>query len=60
MRYIAAATAGPADVMNVASGPLPAIGPDDVLIKVAYAGVNRPDILQRGGSYAPPDRKSVV
>ena len=43
MRYIAAATAGPADVMNVASGPLPAIGPDDVLIKVACAGVNRPD-----------------
>ena len=60
MRYIATTTAGPADVMHVASGPLPAIGTDDVLIKVACAGVNRPDILQRGGSYAPPPTASPV
>jgi NADPH:quinone reductase-like Zn-dependent oxidoreductase len=32
----------------------PAPGPDQVLIKVAYAGVNRPDLLQRRGSYPPP------
>ena len=60
MRYIATTTAGPADVMHATSGPVPSIGPDDVLIKVAYAGVNRPDILQRGGSYAPPPTASPI
>ena len=34
--------------------PVPAPGPDEVLIKVAAAGVNRPDVLQRRGMYPPP------
>jgi NADPH:quinone reductase len=34
--------------------PVPQPGPDEVLIKVAAAGVNRPDILQRSGLYPPP------
>lgn len=34
--------------------PVPIPGHDDVLIKVAAAGVNRPDVLQRMGSYNPP------
>jgi NADPH:quinone reductase-like Zn-dependent oxidoreductase len=29
-------------------------GADEVLIRVAYAGVNRPDVLQRSGNYPPP------
>ena len=33
---------------------VPRVGPDEVLIKVAAAGVNRPDILQRRGLYPPP------
>jgi len=34
--------------------PRPAVGPNDVLIKVAAAGVNYPDVMQRKGWYAPP------
>jgi len=34
--------------------PVPAPGPNELLIKVAAAGVNRPDVLQRQGNYAPP------
>jgi NADPH:quinone reductase len=60
MRYVATRESGAADVMHIATGPVPAPGPDDVLIKVAYAGVNRPDILQRAGSYAPPPGASPV
>ncbi len=54
MRYIATRNAGAADVMHIACGPLPTPGPHEVLIKVAYAGVNRPDVAQRAGTYAPP------
>ncbi|MBL8524458.1 MAG: NAD(P)H-quinone oxidoreductase [Betaproteobacteria bacterium] len=60
MKYIAVSGPGAADVMRVASGPLPAIGETDVLIKVEYAGVNRPDVIQRSGSYAPPPGASPV
>lgn len=34
--------------------PVPSPGPREILIKVAAAGVNRPDVLQRSGSYPPP------
>ena len=34
--------------------PVPEAGQGQVVIKVAYAGVNRPDALQRAGAYAPP------
>jgi len=37
---------------------MPEAGHGDVVIKVAYAGVNRPDALQRAGSYAPPPTAS--
>jgi NADPH:quinone reductase len=60
MRYVAVTGAGAADVMHISQGPLPQFGADDVLIKVAYAGVNRPDLLQRAGSYAPPPTASPV
>ena len=33
---------------------VPSPGPEEVLIKVAAAGVNRPDVLQREGNYPPP------
>lgn len=45
---------GGPDVLRPASRPVPVPGHGQVLIKVAYAGVNRPDALQRAGSYAPP------
>ena len=34
--------------------PLPTLKPYEVLIEVAFAGVNRPDLAQRGGTYNPP------
>ena len=58
MRSVATTGPGAADVMRVTSGPLPVCGENDVLIKVEYAGVNRPDVLQRSGSYAPPPTAS--
>jgi putative PIG3 family NAD(P)H quinone oxidoreductase len=60
MRYVAATAAGAAEVMHLATGSLPPIGENDVLIKVEYAGVNRPDLLQRAGSYAPPATASPI
>ena len=45
---------GGPDVLVPASVPTPAPGPGQVLIKVAAAGVNRPDIQQRMGAYPPP------
>ena len=44
---------GPA-VLATTRRPVPVAGVGEVLIKVAAAGVNRPDILQRTGNYAPP------
>ena len=52
MKYVATSGPGAAEVMHVATGPLPMIGDSDVLIKVEYAGVNRPDVAQRTGTYA--------
>ncbi|AEG47924.1 NAD(P)H quinone oxidoreductase, PIG3 family [Sphingobium chlorophenolicum L-1] len=40
--------------------PVPAPGPDEVLIKVAAAGVNRPDVMQRRGNYPPPPGASDI
>lgn len=45
---------GEAHVLQPARRPVPAPGAGQILIRVAYAGVNRPDVLQREGNYAPP------
>ncbi len=45
---------GDADVLQTARRPVPMPGEGQIAIRVAYAGVNRPDVLQRKGSYAPP------
>lgn len=60
MRYIEHGAGGTPSCMQHASGPLPQPGPDDVLIRVAAAGVNRPDVLQRSGKYPPPADASPV
>jgi putative PIG3 family NAD(P)H quinone oxidoreductase len=41
-------------VLVLKDGPMPEVGAGEVLIKVACAGVNRPDVLQRSGRYPPP------
>jgi NADPH:quinone reductase len=43
-----------AEELALVERPVPRAGPGEVLIKVAAAGVNRPDILQRRGLYPPP------
>lgn len=45
---------GDAQVLQLTQRPIPQPGPGEVLIKVAAAGVNRPDVFQRQGNYAPP------
>ncbi len=47
------APGGP-EVLRPAERPIPAPGPGEILIRVAWAGVNRPDALQRAGAYDPP------
>ena len=47
------APGGP-EVLRVVQRPVPVPGPGEVLIRVAAAGVNRPDVLQRKGGYPPP------
>ena len=54
MRAIEISTLGGPEVLTLCERPIPAPGVGEVLIRVAYAGVNRPDALQRSGSYAPP------
>jgi len=48
-----AAPGGP-EVLRLGTQPVPALGAGEVLIEVAAAGVNRPDVLQRTGKYPPP------
>jgi NADPH:quinone reductase len=45
---------GGPEVLKVATRPLPRLKAGEVLIRVAAAGVNRPDCLQRAGAYPPP------
>ena len=54
MRVIEISEAGAPEVLKLAERDAPAPRHGEILIKVAYAGVNRPDALQRAGAYAPP------
>ena len=54
MRCIEIAGAGGPDVLRPAERPVPRPEQGEVLIRVRHAGVNRPDVLQRAGSYDPP------
>ena len=49
---------GGPDVLQPTRRPVPAPRTGEVVIRVAYAGVNRPDALQRAGMYAPPPTAS--
>ncbi len=54
MIAIAIREPGPPEVLVPVERPTPPIGPNDLLITVVAAGVNRPDVMQRQGRYAPP------
>jgi NADPH:quinone reductase len=54
MQAIEIQAPGGPDVLRPCDRPLPVAGKGEVLIRVHAAGVNRPDVLQRKGGYAPP------
>ncbi len=51
---------GAPEVLQPVRRPIPEVGDGEVLIKVAAAGVNRPDVLQRKGGYPPPPGASDI
>ena len=53
------APGGP-EVLHLSTVPVPSPGPGEVLVKVAFAGVNRPDVIQRKGFYPPPPGASPI
>ena len=60
MRAVEIAKPGGPEVLVPASRPLPVPKPGEILVKVAAAGVNRPDVLQRMGLYpVPPDASDL-
>lgn len=60
MRYIHLSEPGGPENMKVATRPLPELRPGEILIRVEVAGVNRPDVAQREGSYPPPPDASPI
>lgn len=60
MRGIVAPQPDGAEELSLVERPVPQPGPAEVLVEVAAAGVNRPDILQRRGLYPPPPGASDI
>jgi putative PIG3 family NAD(P)H quinone oxidoreductase len=60
MHVVEISTFGPPDVLRLVERPDPQPGPGQVLIDVAAAGVNRPDLMQRQGNYPPPPGESDI
>lgn len=58
MRVVEISKSGGPSVLKLSTRDIPQPGYGEVLIKVAYAGVNRPDALQRAGLYNPPPTAS--
>ncbi|HET8597344.1 MAG TPA: NAD(P)H-quinone oxidoreductase [Castellaniella sp.] len=54
MKAIEISTPGGPEVLCLVDRPKPVPGPGEVLIEVEAAGINRPDVFQRQGSYPPP------
>ena len=60
MRAIEITEPGGPEVLRIGERPVPEPGEGEVLIKVAAAGVNRPDVMQRTGMYPPPPGASDI
>jgi putative PIG3 family NAD(P)H quinone oxidoreductase len=60
MKYVTCSQSGGPEVLAIAEMPVPLPRPDEVLIRVTAAGLNRADILQRQGKYPPPAGASPV
>lgn len=60
MRAVEISEPGGPEVLRVVTKPVPVPGHGQIILRVAYAGVNRPDALQRAGLYAPPASASPL
>lgn len=60
MRAVEITKPGRPDVLQVTELPIPQPGHGEVLVRLAYTGVNRPDALQRAGLYNPPPTASPL
>jgi len=60
MRAVEITKPGGPEVLALCNRPVPQPGAGQILIEVAFAGVNRPDALQRAGAYAPPPSASPL
>ena len=60
MKFMSHATGGEPQVLVPAQTAVPQVRPGEILVRVAYAGVNRPDCLQRSGRYPPPADASPI
>ncbi len=60
MRAIEIAGPGGPQVLRPCERPVPAPGPGEMLVRIAFAGVNRPDVIQRQGLYPPPPGASDI
>jgi putative PIG3 family NAD(P)H quinone oxidoreductase len=60
MTAIEIVTFGPPEGLQPTQRPVPEAGHGEVLIKIAAAGVNRPDVMQRAGNYPPPPGASDI
>lgn len=60
MNYVSMKEAGGPEVLELDTTAVPKPNDGEILIKVAYAGVNRPDVVQRQGLYPPPPGASPI
>jgi NADPH:quinone reductase len=60
MQAIGIPEPGGPEALRAETLPVPVPGPGQVLIRVAHAGVNRPDVIQRQGFYPPPPGASPI
>ncbi|MCV2867118.1 NAD(P)H-quinone oxidoreductase [Defluviimonas sp. WL0002] len=60
MRAVEITKPGGPEVLAMSEQPVPQPAAGQILIEIAYAGVNRPDALQRAGAYAPPPSASPL
>ncbi|KFK96557.1 MULTISPECIES: NAD(P)H-quinone oxidoreductase [unclassified Serratia (in: enterobacteria)] len=60
MKVIEIDQPGGPEVLLLAERPTPSLAQGEILVKVAASGVNRPDVMQRRGLYAPPPGASDI
>lgn len=60
MNYVEVTEPGGTEHLAIVRGPLPQPRAGEILIRVAAAGINRPDIMQRKGDYPPPPGASLI